>query len=67
MQATRSPARTPQSLQDRRPTIAAFEELFVGQTKRAIDDRLARGVEFARAPREIHRCEWCFHVGAFFS
>ena len=50
-------------LQRRRPAVTALEELLVGQPQRAIHDRLAVGVELARAAREFQRRQRRFHLG----
>jgi len=48
-------------LQRRRPAIASIEQLRVGEAKRAVDDRLAIGIQRARAPGKLERCQGYFH------
>lgn len=53
-----------QLLQRRRPFVAALEELRVRQTERAVDDRLALGVQAACATRKLEGREGYFDGGS---
>ena len=54
-----------EGLQRRRPAIAAFQELCVGQSQIPIDDRFALGVEPACASSELHGGQGNFHNATF--
>ena len=48
-------------LQHSGPAVAAIEELLVGETQRAVNDRFVMRVDAPGAPGELERRQWNFH------
>src|SRR4029077_6866770 len=54
----------PHPLKSRRPAVATFEELLVGEAQVPVDYSLAVSVQLARTPAELERCERGFHAAS---